>query len=277
MGAENQQETSKNFYYTGFCIGELSCSILKLHNRKSKTGGIYYTPDVTISNADKRLLQQINKICGDNLGVITKIKGGFNLSFRGKKKSKKMLSFFEKFTPIVGDITLSKIEIMNKAIFVMESKKEYRRTENTTNQLEEFREKLKRIKKSGLAEKEFSILTRSTEDIGYFLSGVFDAEGSVGMKKSGERQQPFAAIAMKDTNIVKLFHNFFGFGNFRFRPREHVYHWESGSKKDVLKVIKVFREEYPGRLMKMKQRMDKVRRILNDYTPNSRLRDEDIV
>ncbi|PIZ24149.1 hypothetical protein COY48_04595 [Candidatus Collierbacteria bacterium CG_4_10_14_0_8_um_filter_43_86] len=88
MGAENQQETSKNFYYSGFSVGELSCSILKLHNRKSKNGGIYYTPDLTISNADKKLLQDIDKVCGNNLGVITKIKGGFNLSFRGKKKVK---------------------------------------------------------------------------------------------------------------------------------------------------------------------------------------------
>lgn len=267
MGAENQQETSENFYYTGFCVGELSCSILKLTNRKSKKGGIYYTPDITISNADMELLRDINLICGSNTGVITKIKGGFNLSFRGKRKSKTILSFFEKFPPIVGDLTISKIEIVKTAISVLEKKREYRRNEDIQNQIEECREKLKTIKRTGLAEKEFSILIRPSEDIGYFLSGVFDAEGSVGMKRSGNRLQPFAAIAMKDRNIIKLFHSFLGFGNIRFRPRENVYHWESGSKSGVRQVIEVFREKYPGKLRKMKLRMDKVRRILNDYTP----------
>lgn len=268
MGADNQQETSKNFYYTGFCVGELSCSILKLTNRKSKKGGVYYTPDLTISNADKKLLHDIDNVCGDNLGTITEIKGGFNLSFRGKKKVKCLLSFFDSYPPIAGDLTLSKIDIIKKAISILESERKYRRSEETQKQLEECREKLKIIKRSGLAEKEFSILIRPSKDIGYFLSGVFDAEGSIGMKKSGNRLQPFAAIAMKDKNIIKLFHSFLGFGNIRFRPRENVYHWESGSNSGVRQVIKVFREKYPGKLLKMKQRMDKVRRILNDYTPN---------
>ncbi|MEK7114070.1 MAG: LAGLIDADG family homing endonuclease, partial [Patescibacteria group bacterium] len=120
IGADNQQETSKNFYYSGFSVGELSCSILRLHNRKSKNGGIYYTPDLTISNADKKLLYNIDKVCGDNLGVITKIKGGFNLSFRGKKKVKSLLSFFDSYPPIAGDLTQSKIEIIRNTINVIE-------------------------------------------------------------------------------------------------------------------------------------------------------------
>jgi len=267
MGAENQQETSNNFYYSGFSVGELSCSILKLHNRKSKNGGIYYTPDLTISNADKKLLHDIDKVCGNNLGVITKIKGGFNLSFRGKKKVKQLLSFFDSCPPIAGDLTQSKIEIIRNAISVIESERTYKRSAKTFNQLEEYREKLKAIKRSGLAEKSFMIQTRSRSDIGYFLSGIFDAEGSVGMKRSGERFQPFAAIAMKDKEIIVLFRDFLGFGNIRFRPREHVYHWEVGSISGVLKVIEVFRDKFPGKLMKMKLRMEKVRRILNDYTP----------
>jgi len=270
MGAENQQETSKNYFYTGFCVGELSCSILKLTNRKSKNGGVYYTPDITISNADRKLLSDINMMCGDNSGVITKIKGGFNLSFRGKKKAKKMLSFFDKFPPIVGDLTLSKIEIVKKSISVMEDDKKYRRSKKTLNWLEKYREKLKTIKRSGLAEKSFNTISRSESKIGYFLSGVFDAEGSVGMKRSGKRLQPFAAIAMKDKKIIELFRDYFGFGNVRFRSRENVYHWESGSILGVLKLIDVFRNIYPNKLLKMKQRMEKVRRILNDYMPNPR-------
>ena len=259
MGAENQQETSINYFYTGYCVGELSCSILKLTNRKSKNGGVYYTPDITISNADRKLLSDINMVCGDNLGVITKIKGGFNLSFRGKRKAKKMLSFFDKFPPIAGDLTLSKIEIVEKSISVMEDDKKYKRSKKTLNWLEKYREKLKTIKRSGLAEKSFMIPQRSVSDIGYFLSGVFDAEGSVGMKRSG-----------KDKKIIELFRDHFGFGNVRFRSRENVYHWEGGSISGVLKVIGVFRNIYPNKLLKMKQRMEKVRRILNDYTPNPR-------
>ena len=270
MGAENQQETSKYFYYTGFSVGELSCSILKLHNRKSKSGGIYYTPDLTISNADKKLLHNIDRVCGSNLGVITKIKGGFNLSFRGKSKVKNLLSFFDRFPPIAGDLTLSKIEIIKNAISVMEDKSTYKRSEKALNQLEEYREKLKTIKRSGLADKSFTVQARSIGEIGYFLSGIFDAEGSVGMKQSGKRKQPFAAIAMKDKEIIVLFRNFLGFGNIRFRPREHVYHWEVGSISAVLKVIGIFRNKFPGKLLKMKLRMEKVRRILNDYTPNPR-------
>jgi len=264
MGAENQQETSKNYFYTGFCVGELSCSILKLTNRKSKNGGVYYTPDITISNADKKLLLDINVVCGNNLGVITKIKGGFNLSFRGKRKAKAILSFFDKFTPIVGDLTLSKIEIVRKSISVLENDNKYKRSEKTLNWLEKYREKLKTIKRSGLAEKSFKLTSSSISNIGYFLSGVFDAEGSVGMKRSGKGQQPFAAIAMKDKKIIDLFHDYFGFGNVRFRSRENVYHWESGSISGVLKVIDVFQNIYPNKLLKMKQRMERVRRILND-------------
>ena len=268
MGADNQQETSNRFYYTGFCVGELSCSILKLTNRKSKKGGVYYTPDLTISNADKKLLREINLVCGDNCGVITEIKGGYNLSFRGKKKAKIFLSFLDKFTPIIGDLTLNKIDIVKKAISILEGERKYRRSEEIQNQLEECREKLKTIKRSGLAENNFDIQTKSIGEIGYFLAGVFDAEGSVGMKISGKRLQPFAAIAMKDRKIIELFRDFLGFGNVRFRPKENVYHWESGSNSGVRQVIKVFREKYPGKLLKMKQRMDKVRRLLNDYTPN---------
>jgi len=88
------------------------------------------------------------------------------------------------------------------------------------------------------------------------------------MKRSGERLQPFAAIAMKDKEIIVLFRDFIGFGNIRFRPREHVYHWEVGSISGVLKVIEIFQNKFPDKLMKMKLRMERVRRILNDYTPN---------
>ncbi len=71
--ADNQQEALSNFYYTGFCVGEMSCSLLKLSNKKSKNGGVYYMPDITISNQYKPLLEEMNKIIADNEGVISSI------------------------------------------------------------------------------------------------------------------------------------------------------------------------------------------------------------
>lgn len=57
--ADNQQETVQvPYFFTGFCCGEISCSLLRLSNRKSKTGGVYYTPDITITNADYSLLNR---------------------------------------------------------------------------------------------------------------------------------------------------------------------------------------------------------------------------
>lgn len=266
MGADNQQETSKLFYYTGFCVGELSCSLLRLSNRKSKIGGVYYTPDITISNADLSLLKEINSVVGSNLGIITKIKGGFNLSFRGKEKVKVILSFFTKFPPITGDLVRSRIYIISQALLTLEKQEGYRRNSRTLDQLEKYREVLRIIKKTGVPFKSFSKNTKLNKEIGYFLSGVFDAEGSVGMKQSGNRRQPFVAIAMKDRKIVDLFYKFFGLGNIHIRPKQNVYHWESGSKQSVLKIIHIFSKVYPSKLLKMKLRMEKVRRILNDYT-----------
>jgi hypothetical protein len=129
--ADNQQVTSVNFYYTGFCVGEFSCSLLKLSNRKSRNGGVYYTPDITISNADLNLLKEINSEVAQNLGVISSIKGGYNLSIRGKRKVKKILDFFNNFSPIVGDLVKSKLLIIRKGLSILESQKGYRRTIET--------------------------------------------------------------------------------------------------------------------------------------------------
>lgn len=267
--ADNQQETSYNFfYYTGFCVGELSCSILRLANRKSKTGGVYFTPDVTISNADLSLLQEINTIVADNCGVISPIKGGYNLSIRGKEKVRKVLSFFTRFPPIIGDLTRSKLEILHQALSILESQQNYRRTIQTKNQLEEYRELLRAIKKTAVPLKVFPQEIFHPDAIGYFLAGILDAEGSVGVKKNGSKTfQPFIAVAMKDRKIVELFKNFLGIGHIHGRPKENMIHFESGSKQAVLNALDTFSNTYPVKLQKMQKRMDRVRRLLNDYTP----------
>ena len=48
---DNPQEMLKrNFYFSGFMAGEMSCSIIKIINRHPH--GHYYAVDITITNAD---------------------------------------------------------------------------------------------------------------------------------------------------------------------------------------------------------------------------------
>ena len=266
--AENQQAMSQAmFYYTGFCCGEMSCSLLRLSNRKSKSGGVYYTPDITISNADFSLLQEINQVVGDGIGVMSPIKGGYNLSFRGKLKVKKIISFFEKYSPIVGDIVLSRLQLLQKAIELLESQRGLRRSQEQQNQLEEIRKKLRVIKVTAIPSSNFLKEIFDREAIGHFLSGVLDAEGSVGMKKNGNRKQPFVAVAMRDRKIIELFLTYLKYGNIHFRPKDNVYHFEIGARQEVLTVIKMFSEEFPSKLLKMKSRIIALQQVLNDYTP----------
>src|SRR5258708_21278676 len=94
LGADNQQETFKApkfFYYTGFCVGELTCSVIRAKDKRGR--GFYFMPDLTISNADLNLLKEINRIIASNLGNIGLIKGVYNLKFRDKKKVEKIFHF----------------------------------------------------------------------------------------------------------------------------------------------------------------------------------------
>ena len=268
MSADNQQETSL-YYYTGFCVGEFSCSLLRLSNKKSKNGGVYYSPDITITNADIFLLGEINKVIGNNLGVITPVKGAYNLSFRGKRKVQIIMQFFDKYPPIVGNLAISRIVTLQQALKTLVARKEWRRSLQTTRKLEEYRKQLRNIKQNAQPLAQYSQNNTDPVAIGYYLLGIWDAEGSVGMKKNGYKQQPFVAVAMKDQAIIHLFHTFFERGHIHYRSG-NVVHWECGAKRDVLHVIATFTEVYPSKLSKMMDRMAKVRRILNDYTPNPR-------
>lgn len=269
-GADNQQETSKEFfYYTGFCCGEMSVSLLKLKNRKSKTNGVYYTPDITVSHSDKSFLKEINQLMTDGVGVISKIKGGYNLSFRGKRKVIKALSFFSKYPPIVGDISVSKLNLIDQSIKILKVDKSYRRTKFKTQKLEKIRERFKKIKKTAVPISIYKQAIFDKDAIGYFLSGVFDAEGSLGLKKSGRYYQPFFAVAMRDKKIIKLFKDFLKLGNIHKRPKEKILHYEIGSRKEVLSTLNVFLNDYPFKLVKTNKKAINLRRILNDYTPGS--------
>lgn len=270
--ADNQQERSHVFfYYTGFCCGEMSCSLLRLSNRKSNKGGVYYTPDITISNSDKPLLREINQAVAGGNGVITAIKGGYNLSIRGKRKVKRALAFFRKYPPVVGDLSHSKLTLISQAIDRLEAREGYRRSRSEQKQLEEIRKAFIQVKKTAVPISNFSQQIFVQDVIGYFLCGVLDAEGSVGIKKSGSYHQSFFAVAMKDRKIVELFKDFLKLGNIHFRPKEKIYHFEIGARKEVLVALRVFLETYPSKLMKVRRKMRDLRLFLNDYTPGLQL------
>lgn len=256
----------KSYYFTGFCCGEGSFSLLKLKNRKSKKGGVYYTPDFTVSNSEVVLLKELNNIIACGCGAISKVKGGYNLSFRGKKKVKKVISFFRKYPPVVGDLFQSRLELLSKALNLLEAKRGYKRSDRLQQELEDIRYQFSKIKETAVPIVRYQQLKVDRKSQGYFLSGVFDAEGSVGFKSNGYKKQPFFAVAMKDQRIVELFKNYFQVGNIHLRPREKMIHYEIGARKEVYFVLQTFFKMYPPKLRKMQKRIDKTLRILNDYT-----------
>lgn len=170
---------------------------------------------------------------------------------------------------------------MSNALTILENRKTYRRTKREESLLEEIRSKFKNLKTSAIPFYKIGDLESSAYSIpktnfaknviGYFLAGVFDAEGSVGIKKNGSKGQPFFAIAMKDKKVIELFKSFIGFGHIHNRPKEKMIHYEIGSKVEVLKTINMFLKDYPPKLPKMIIRMKNLRRVLNDYTPSSNL------
>jgi len=259
---DNQQETSKfcKFYYTGFCVGEMSCSVIRANHKH----GIYYTPDFTISNADKNLLKEVNRVIGSNIGIISPIKGGYNLKFRGKRKVEIIFQFFQKYPVITGGIAKRKLELLKN---VLPSIGRYSKVSSRLDVIEKCRKDLKNLKLYGLVEEIIDEDQFYTDNIGYFLAGIIDAEGSCGLKKSDKRKQPYFAVAMKDRKIIYLLKEFFGCGNIHIRSDDGLFHWEVNKKSDVLNLINTFTVKYPSRLIKMKERMQNLKWFLNDYTP----------
>lgn len=265
--ADNQQETL--YYFSGFLAGESSVSLIKATNKKGGTG-FYYTPDLTISNSDLDLLKEINRIIADGEGVITSVKGGYNLSIRGKRKVKKALSFLEKYPPLAGDIIREKIFLLKKGVSILSKKKNRnRRFGNEEERIEELRERFREIKKTAKAKKNLTDVKASRRKLGYFLAGIVDAEGSMGFKKSGKRLQPYFSVLMREESIVNLFQKYFGFGSKYYRTGEKLFHFETTKKENVLRLSKIFLEEYPVRILKNRKRLEILQRILNDYTPRS--------
>lgn len=259
---DNQQETTKfcEFYYTGFCVGEMSCSIIKANHKH----GVYYTPDFTISNADLNLLREINRIIGSNLGIISPIKGGYNLTFRGKRKVDIIFQFFDKYQVVTGDIARTKLDLLKN---VMPAIGKHSKVVSRLDVIEKCRKDLRDLKHLGLVKEWTDENQFRTDSIGYFLAGIIDAEGSCGLKKSDKRKQPYFAVAMKDRKIIYLLKDFLGCGNIHIRSDDGLFHWETNKKSDILNLIQIFTVKYPLKLTKMKERTQSLKWFLNDYTP----------
>lgn len=268
LSADNQQDASRfcNFYYTGFCVGELSCSVIRANDKRGR--GFYFMPDLTISNADLNLLKEINWIVASNVGNICPIKGGYNLKFRGKRKVELVFQFFDNYPVIVGDLAKKKLELLKNILPAIGRNS---KVQDRLQVIEKCRKNLKDLKLNGLAKEIIQTHHFENDAVGFFLAGIIDAEGSCGFKKSGLRLEPFFAVAMKDQKIIELIKDFLGCGNIRFRNKDGLYHWETNKKSDVLTVTKIFTNKYPSKLKKMKDRMQNLRRTLNDYTPRSGL------
>lgn len=272
--ADNQQETidDSNYYISGFCAGEMSCSVIK--QTRNYGSGFSYSPDFTVTNSDKTLLEEINLILSQGKGVISKVRGAYNLSFRGKRKLKLVLAFFRKYPIIAGNLAKSRLFLLQKAQNILSLKeRSTKRFAQEAEQIEQIREELRDIKQTGKPKPydlgDHTLNSFSRKAIGFFLSGVLDADGSIGLRKRTKTYQPFFAVAMKDKEIPYLFQSFFDFGNIYKREKSRIYHFETGKRSDVYIAVETFLKKYPSRHRIKRQKLEKLNRILNDYTHNA--------
>lgn len=266
---DNPQETldEKNYYYAGFFAAEMSCCIIKAANN-NPVGHYYFKVDITVSNADKALLQVVNKVVMRGGGIITPIKGAFNLSARGKKRVRVVLNFFDQYPIISGDLARNRLALLREALAYLEVHRGSSKHQEKIAVMNDMRLKLRTIKETGVALNSYGQERVSKDAIGYFLAGVLDGEGSFGFKKSGDRQQPFLAVAMKDQKIIELLQEFIGYGNIR-RRKDGMYHYEINHRQILPNVCILFLTHYPLRHARQRERMQRLQRILNDYTRNS--------
>ncbi|PIR46663.1 MAG: hypothetical protein COV07_03280 [Candidatus Vogelbacteria bacterium CG10_big_fil_rev_8_21_14_0_10_45_14] len=263
---DNPQETFnvKNFYYTGLFAAEMSCSVIKATNNNPK-GSHYYAVDFTVSNADVGLLKQVNRVVMRNEGIISPIKGAYNLSARGKRKVGSVLAFMDLYPFIIGDLAIGRVALLKEAYEYLGVYTGHSVHEEKTRVMSKIRNQLKLLKTTGLASKTYRQKRISNDATGYFLAGVLDGDGSFGFKKSGNRKQPFLLVAMKDRKIPYLFKDFLKEGNVRYRV-DGVYHYECNKTQALRLICSIFLEKYPLRHRVQRNRLQKLQRILNDYT-----------
>jgi hypothetical protein len=244
----------------------MSCCVIKAANN-NPVGHYSFKIDFTVSNADKALLSEINKEVMHGGGVITPIKGGFNLSARGKKRVRVVLEFFDQYSIIAGDLAINRVALLQEALIYLETHRGSRQHQAKSEVMDDIRTKLRTIKETGVALQSYGQARASRNAIGYFLAGVLDGDGSFGIKKGENRQQPFLALAMKDQKIIQLMQEFIQHGNIRQR-KDGMYHYEINHQQILQDVCSVFLTQYPLRHAGQRERMQHLQQILNDYTRN---------
>lgn len=265
---DNPQETLEveKYYYAGFFAAEMTCSVIKAANY-NPVGHYYFAIDITVSNADKALLQNINEVVMHRSGIISPIKGAFNLSARGKRRVGIVLDFLNRYPIIAGDLAKNRIELIRDALKYLDEHRGAGEHQRKIEVMDAIRAKLRQIKISASA---FSSPQREYVDqdaVGHFLAGVLDGEGSFGFKKSRDRQQPYFAVAMKDRKVIELCKEFLRHGNVR-RRKDGMYHYEINHSKVLQNIVPLFLTKYPLRHARQRERLTTLRRLLNDYTRN---------
>lgn len=265
---DNPQETlqEQNYYFTGFFAAEMTCSVIKAANR-NPVGHYYFAIDMTVTNADTKVLRQVNKIVMGGKGVLSPVKGAYNLSARGQARVRKVLDFFLKYPIIAGDYAQSRVFLMRETLEYLNNNRGHKVHSLKIQRMDEIRAQLRAIKESGLVLEHGTKPELSPTAVGHFLAGVLAGEGSFGSKRSGKRQQPYFMVAMKDRKIIELFRDFLGHGNVRLR-KDGLYHYELNSVAILQQVIPMFLHQFPLRHTRQTARMKELQRILNDYTRN---------
>ena len=267
LSADNPQEMfESSFYFSGLCAAEMTCSIIKATNKHPK--GFYYALDFTITNADKKLLQKANRIVMQTRGVITSVKGAYNLSARGKQKVQIVLNFLKKYPILMGDHAKNRVIILETALDYLGNHRGHSFQEDKNVKMDILRKKLRDIKENGIIDQKFDLHSVSKNILGNFFAGVIDGEGSFGVKSSGFYKEPFFAIAMKDKKIIEALRNFVGYGNVRLR-KDGVYHLEINNRNILKNICDMFLKQYPLQHTRQKSRLKLIKQLLNDYTPKS--------
>lgn len=265
----NPQETLKedNFYYSGFFAAEMTCSVIKAANY-NPVGHYYYAVDITVTNADKALLQDVNEVVMNGGGIISSVKGAYNLSARGKNRVRVVLDFLNRYPIIIGDLAKNRVALLREAFAYLEVHRGASEHQKKIEVMDGIRKKLRAIKEIGVVDTSYAQEPVSKNALGHFLAGILDGEGSFGFKKSRDRQQPYFAVAMKDRKIIELMREFLKHGNVRHR-KDGVYYYEINHSQVLQKVCQLFLTNYPLRHARQRERMTNLQRLLNDYTQNS--------
>lgn len=265
---DNPQETLKEkFYYSGFFAAEMTCSVIKAANY-NPVGHYYFAVDITVTNADKALLQRVNEVVMNKRGIISPVKGAYNLSARGKDRVQIVLNFLNRYPIIIGDLAKNRIILLRQALAYLKEHRGSSEHQVKIEVMERIRKKLRTIKEIGIVDISYTLKDTNQDTVGYFLSGVLDGEGSFGFKTSGSNKEPYFAIAMKDQKIVELCRDFIGHGSVRKR-KDGVYHYEINRSKIILNACEIFLVRYPLKHRRQSERLQAVQRILNDHTLRS--------